>query len=146
MIRKLTAIVLATCMPLFAQAEIWEDYTPSEEVTELVVIDVKSNYVDDYLMQIKSTWVQGMKVMMDMGDVVDYGIWVANVSDSPNVFLTTTFKNMGAMQGSKERYDTMTKSLVEMGMDEDEADATSKGYEDIREVVDYKLLRKITYK
>ncbi len=31
-------------------------------------------------------------------------------------------------------------------MNEEEEDATAKGYEDMREIVDYKLLRRITYK
>lgn len=142
---KLAAIMVAVLFPFTAQAEIWKDYSPSEEVTELVVINVKPNFVDDYLVNLENTWVRGMDVLKEMGDVVNYGIWVSNVSDTPNVFLTTTFKNMGAMQGSKARYDAMTKKLEQMGMDEDEQDQTSKGYEDYREIVDYKLLRQITY-
>ena len=146
MIRKLTAIALATCLPLFAQAEMWKDYSPSEEVTELVVIDVKANYVDDYLMQIKKTWVRAMEIQKEMGHIVDYGIWTSNVSDSPNVFLTATYKNMAAMQGSEERYDAVTEAMRAISMSDDEQDSMAKGYEDIREMVDYKLLRRITYK
>jgi hypothetical protein len=144
--KKLLAVALIACAPMLAQAEMWKDYTPSEQVTELVVVDVKSNYVDDYLMQIEKTWVRSMEVMKEMGEVVDYGVWAANVSASPNIFLTTTYKNLGAMQGSEARYDKMMSELEKMGMDEDENDAMAKGYEDIREVVDYVILRKITYK
>lgn len=146
MIKKIAAIAISSCLPFIANAEIWKDYTPSTEVTELVVIDVKSNYVDDYLMQLETTWAKSMEVLKEMGDIVDYSIWVSNVSDSPNVFLTTTFKDMGAMQGSEARYDALTDALNEMGIDEDESDTTAKGYEDIREVVDYKIIRQITYK
>jgi hypothetical protein len=150
MIKKLAAVAAITaitaCLPLFSQAEIYEDYTPGTEVTELVVVDVKSNYVDDYLVQIKNTWVAAMEVEKSMGHVIDYGVWVTNVSDSPNVFLTATYKDMGAMQGNKERYDAVNAALKDMGMDEEKNEKTAKGYEDMREIVDYKILRKITYK
>lgn len=146
MLKKLVVAITALCLPLFASAEMWKDYTPSEQVTELVVVDVKSNYADDYLMQIKTTWVRSMEVQKEMGIIEDYGVWIANVSDSPNVFLTATYKNLSAMEGSEERYDAVTKALREMGMDDDEQDKMAKGYEDMREIVDRKVLRKITYK
>ena len=56
MIKKSAAIVVLFC-PFLAQAESWEDYSPCEEVTELVVMNVKPNYADTYLMQLKATWV-----------------------------------------------------------------------------------------
>jgi hypothetical protein len=146
MIKKLLVLAVATCLPLLANAEVWKDYTPSEQVTELVVVDVKSNYADDYLMQIKTTWVRSMELQKDMGIIVDYGVWVANVSDSPNVFLTATYPNLGAMAGSEERYDAVTEALREMGMNDEEQDKMAKGYEDMRKIVDRKVLRKITYK
>lgn len=146
MLKKFVVVLIVFCVPLFASAEVWKDYTPSEQVTELVVVDVKSNYADDYLMQIKTTWVRSMEIQKEMGIIDDYGVWVANVSDSPNVFLTATYKNLAAMDGSEERYDAVTKALREMGMDDDEQDKMAKGYEDMREIVDRKVLRKITYK
>jgi len=146
MLKKMVVVLAVLCLPLFANAEVWKDYTPSEQVTELVVVDVKSNYVDDYLVQIETTWVRAMEVQKEMGIIEDYGVWAANVSDSPNVFLTATYKNLAAMEGSEERYDAVMKALREMGMDDDEQDKMAKGYEDMREVVDRKVLRKITYK
>jgi hypothetical protein len=146
MIKKIAAIAIAACLPLVAQAEIWTDYEPGEEVTELVAVAVKPNFVDDYLMQIEGTWVKSMEIQKEMGHVIDYGVWSTNVSDTPNVFLTATYANMAAMQGSKERYDAVTDAMTKMGMDEDEQEKTAKGYENMREIVDYKLLRRITYK
>ena len=37
----------------FAFAEIYEDYEPSEQVTELTVIAVQPNNMDDYLVNLK---------------------------------------------------------------------------------------------
>ena len=94
-------------------AEIWTDYTPSEQVTELTVVDVKTNYLDDYLMNLKTTWVKAMEVQKEMGSVVDYGVWVANGADSPNVWLTVTYKDMAALQGSAEEYAAFMAKLAE---------------------------------
>ena len=38
-------------------AELYEDYEPSEQHTELTVISVQSNYLDDYLVNLKRTWI-----------------------------------------------------------------------------------------
>ena len=43
-------------------AEIWKDYSPSEEIVEMTVVKVKANYVDDYLVNLKSTWVDSLEV------------------------------------------------------------------------------------
>ena len=51
--------------------EIWKDYEPSEQQVQLTVIDVKSNYLDDYLVNLKRTWVRSMEVQEDLGQVVD---------------------------------------------------------------------------
>lgn len=146
MIKKFAAIAIATFIPFVAQAEVWKDYTPSEEVTEVVMVAVQPNYVDDYLMQIETTWVKSMEVQKEMGFVVDYAVWATDPSDSPNVYLTTTYRNMGAMQGSEERYDAVNSALKKMGMDEDENEKTAKGYENMREMVGYTVMRQITYK
>ena len=126
-------------------AEIWTDYTPSEQVTELTVVDVKTNYLDDYLVNLKTTWVKAMEVQKEMGNVVDYGVWVANGADSPNVWLTVTYKDMAALQGSAEEYAAFMAKLAEAGMDEEANDKTSKGYEEYRQIVDFAVLREITY-
>ena len=126
-------------------AEIWTDYTPSEQVTELTVVDVKTNYLDDYLVNLKTTWVKAMEVQKEMGSVVDYGVWVANGADSPNVWLTVTYKDMAALQGSAEEYAAFMAKLAEAGMDEEANDKTSKGYEEYRQIVDFAVLREITY-
>jgi len=130
---------------LSASAEIWTDYTPSEEVTELTVVDVKTNYLDDYLVNLKTTWVRAMEVQKQMGSVVDYGVWVANGADSPNVWLTVTYKNMAALQGSAEEYNAFMAKLAEAGMNEEANDKTSKGYEEYRQIIDFAVMRKITY-
>ena len=138
----LTTLLLA---PL-SVAEVWEDYGFSEEVTELTVVKVKPNYVDAYLTRLKRTWVSSMEIQKDMGVVMDYNVWAANVAAQPNVFLTVTYKNMGAMQGSKEGYEAMMKEMTErFNADENEQEELAQGYEDYREIVDYVILNRVEY-
>jgi iron uptake system EfeUOB component EfeO/EfeM len=126
-------------------AEIWKDYGLSEEVTELTVVSVKPNYVDAYLTRLKKTWVSSMEIQKDMV-VMDYNVWAANVAAQPNVFLTVTYKNMGAMQGSKEGYDALMKAMTErFNADQDEQEELAQGYEDYREIVDYVILNRVEY-
>jgi len=129
-----------------AMAEVWKDYGLSEEVTELTVVKVQPNYVDAYLTRLKKTWVSSMEIQKDMGVVMDYNVWAANVAAQPNVFLTVTYKDMGAMQGSKARYESMMKAMTErFNADQDEQQEISQGYEDYREIVDYVILNRVEY-
>ena len=127
-------------------AEIWKDYEPSEQQVQLTVIDVKSNYLDDYLVNLKRTWVRSMEVQKDLGQVVDYGVWVSEGANSPNVWLTITYENMAAMEQTKEKYDAMNAELEKRyADDEDELDIISKGYEEIRTMVDNQRINQVNF-
>lgn len=147
--KKLISIAALLTTLVFAPlttAEIWKDYGLSEEVTELTVVSVKPNYVDAYLTRLKKTWVSSMEIQKDMGVVMDYNVWAANVAAQPNVFLTVTYKDMGAMQGSKEGYDALMKAMTErFNADQDEQEELAQGYEDYREIVDYVILNRVEY-
>ena len=43
-------LFLSLLVPFFSLAEIWVDYEPAEQVTEMTVVKVKPNMLDDYLM------------------------------------------------------------------------------------------------
>jgi len=127
--------------------EIWKDYEPSEQQVQLTVIDVKSNYLDDYLTNLKRTWVRSMEVQKDLGQVVDYGVWVSEGANSPNVWLTITYENMAAMEQTKEKYDAMNAELEKRyADDEDELEVISKGYEEIRTMVDNQRINQVNFK
>ena len=127
-------------------AEIWKDYEPSEQQVQLTVIDVKSNYLDDYLVNLKRTWVRSMEVQKDLGQVVDYGVWVSEGANSPNVWLTITYENMAAMEQTKEKYDAVNAELEKRyADDEDELDVISKGYEEIRTMIDNQRINQVNF-
>ena len=110
-------------------AEIWKDYEPSERQIQLTVIDVQANYLDNYLVNLKRTWVRSVEVQKELGHIVDYGVYVSDGANSPNVWLTIEYENMAAMEQTKEKYDAVNAVLAERyGDDEEELDKISKGY------------------
>ena len=127
-------------------AEIWEDYEPSDQQIQLTVIDVQSNYLDNYLVNLKRTWVRSVEVQKELGQIVDYGVYVSDGANSPNVWLTITYKNMAAMQQSKEKWDAVNAVLEERyGDDEEELDKISKGYEEIRTMIDNQRINRVNF-
>ena len=127
-------------------AEIWEDYEPSDQQIQLTVIDVQSNYLDNYLVNLKRTWVRSVEVQKELGQIVDYGVYVSDGANSPNVWLTITYENMAAMQQSKEKYDAVNAVLEERyGDDEEELDKISKGYEEIRTMIDNQRINRVNF-
>ena len=128
-------------------AEIWKDYEPSERQIQLTVIDVQSNYLDNYLVNLKRTWVRSVEVQKELGHIVDYGVYVSEGANSPNVWLTIEYENMAAMEQTKEKYDAVNALLAERyGDDEDELDRISKGYEEIRTMVDNQRINQVMFK
>lgn len=139
--------IAASIFTVTATAEVWEDYDLSQEVTELTVIAVKPNYVDGYLTRLEGTWVNSMQVLKDQGVIKDFAVWAANVADSPNVFLTVSYENLGAMQQNAEQYQKMVAEVTKRyESNEKENQEISQGYEDYREIVDRKVLSRVTYK
>ena len=128
-------------------AEIWKDYEPSERQIQLTVIDVQANYLDNYLVNLKRTWVRSVEVQKELGHIVDYGVYVSDGASSPNVWLTIEYENMAAMEQTKEKYDAVNAVLAERyGDDEEELDKISKGYEEIRRMVDNQRINQVNFK
>ena len=128
-------------------AEIWKDYEPSERQIQLTVIDVQANYLDNYLVNLKRTWARSVEVQKELGHIVDYGVYVSDGANSPNVWLTIEYENMAAMEQTKEKYDAVNAVLAERyGDDEEELDKISKGYEEIRRMVDNQRINQVNFK
>ena len=128
-------------------AEIWKDYEPSERQIQLTVIDVQANYLDNYLVNLKRTWVRSVEVQKELGHILDYGVYVSDGANSPNGWLTIEYENMAAMEQTKEKYDAVNAVLAERyGDDEEELDKISKGYEEIRRMVDNQRINQVNFK
>ena len=128
-------------------AEIWKDYEPSERQIQLTVIDVQANYLDNYLVNLKRTWVRSVEVQKELGHILDYGVYVSDGANSPNVWLTIEYENMAAMEQTKEKYDAVNAVLAERyGDDDEELDMIAKGYEEIRRMVDNQRINQVNFK
>ena len=64
-------LFLSLLVPFFSFAEIWVDYEPAEQVTEMTVVKVKPNMLDDYLMGIKKTWVDSCEIQKSLDILLD---------------------------------------------------------------------------
>tara|TARA_B110000444_G_scaffold113287_1_gene106853 strand:- start:334 stop:771 length:438 start_codon:yes stop_codon:yes gene_type:complete len=132
---------------VFVSAEIWKDYEPTKEQVQLTVVDVQSNYLDYYLVNLNRTWVRAMEVQKDLGQIVDYGVWTSDGASSPNVWLTITYKDMASMTPSKEKTDAVEAEMQKRyGDNEEEMDKISKGYEEIRTMVDNQRINRVKFK
>jgi hypothetical protein len=140
-------LILSVFLFNTAFAEIYKDYEPSEQHIQLTVIAVESNYLDDYLVNLNKTWVRSMEVMKELGHIVDYGVYTSDSANSPNVWITITYENMAAMQPNEDHYKEVNTLLEERYEEsEEELNTISKGYEEIRKMVDNQIINKVNFK
>ena len=141
--KKVLLTILA--IPTIGFAEIWVDYEPAEQVTEMTVVQVKPGSVDDYLMGIKRTWVDSCDIQKELGHIVSCSVYTADTAGTtPNVFLFITYKNMAAMGPNKGRYKEFMAAWREK-ISQDDQEQIAGGYDDIREIVDLVNLRKVNF-
>ena len=132
---------------IFLSAELWKDYEPSEQQIQLTVVDVQSNYLDYYLVNLNKTWVRAMEVQKDLGQIVDYGVYTSDGASSPNVWLTITYADMASMTPSKEKDDALNAEMKKRyGDNDEEMEKISKGYEEIRKMVDNQRINQVIFK
>ena len=132
---------------IFLSAELWKDYEPSEQQIQLTVVDVQSNYLDYYLVNLNKTWVRAMEVQKDLGQIVDYGVYTSEGASSPNVWLTITYADMASMAPSKEKDDAVSAEMKKRyGDNDEEMETISKGYEEIRKMVDNQRINQVIFK
>ena len=128
-------------------AEVYKDYEPSEQFIQLTVVAVEPNYLDNYIVNLKKTWVRAMEIQKELGYVVDYGVFTSDNANSPNVWLTITYENMAAMQPSEEQYNKVNAELEKRYKEtEDELNTIAKGYEEIRKMVDNQIINRVVFK
>ena len=79
--------------------------------------------------------------------IVDYGVYTSDGASSPNVWLTITYADMASMAPSKEKDDALNAELNKRyGDNEEEFDKISKGYEEIRTMVDNQRINQVIFK
>jgi len=141
-------LLLPVFLSMVVSAEIYEDFTPSQEPMELTVVAVQPNYVDTYLTNLNRTWVRAMNVQKKLGYVEDFNVWTSlSVADTPNVWITVQYKDLASMQQTEEKNKAVEAELEKMyGDNEVELEEISKGYEEIRQMIDHAIIYRVDFK
>ena len=141
-------LLLPVLLSMIASAEIYEDFTPSQEPMELTVVAVQPNYVDTYLTTLNRTWVRAMNVQKKLGYVEDFNVWTSlSVADTPNVWITVQYKDLASMQQTEEKNKAVEAELEKMyGDNEVQLEEISKGYEEIRQMIDHAIIYRVDFK
>ena len=141
-------LLLPLLLSMIAVGEIYEDFTPSQEPMELTVVAVQPNYVDTYLTNLNRTWVRAMNVQKKLGFVEDFNVWTSlSVADTPNVWITVQYKDLASMQQTEEKNKAVEAELEKMyGDNEVELEEISKGYEEIRQMIDHAIIYRVDFK
>ena len=141
-------LLLPLLLTMFTSAEIYEDFTPSQEPTELTVIAVQPNYLETYLTNLNRTWVRAMNVQKKLGYVEGFNVWTSiSNADSPNVWITVQYKDLASMQQTEEKSKKVEAELEKMyGNNEVELEEISKGYEEIRKMIAHHIIYRVDFK
>jgi hypothetical protein len=100
----LAATVAFTAAPV-ALADQWVDYAPSKQPWEVTTVKVEAGKLDDYLVSLKKSYVEGLEREKTAGDVLEYHILVnssPNAAGATVVFLTK-YKDWSTLEPNKDR-------------------------------------------
>jgi hypothetical protein len=113
-------------------------------VTEISYIRTKNGHFEDYMKFLDGSYKTLMEAQKKAGLVVDYHIYAATPrkADEPDLFLTTTYANMAALDRVEEAIAVAEK--VAGTIDKQEKDA--QGREPIRDVLGSELVRELVLK
>ena len=141
-------LLLPILISAFVSAELYTDYAPASEPVELTVIAVQSNYLDTYLTNLNRTWVRAMNVQKKLGYITDFNVWTAMSSaDTRNVWLTVNYPDMASMEQTQAKSDKVDEELLKLyGDNEVELEKISRGYEEIRKMVDHAIIHRVEFK
>ena len=122
-------------MAASAWAEPYVDYTPRKGVTEVMVVKVDPNHIDDYLTGLSKDWVKGEEMAKKRGIIDSYNVMVKlNASGGPNVVFIRHYPSMANLDPDKAR-DTAMMAEARAMTPKDKEDAIVAGYDKYRTFV-----------
>ena len=89
-----------------------------------------------------------MNVQKKLGYITDFNVWTAMSSaDTPNVWLTVNYPDMASMEQTQAKSDKVDEELLKLyGDNEVELEKISRGYEEIRKMVDHAIIHRVEFK
>ncbi|MEO0871022.1 MAG: hypothetical protein AAFY19_03550 [Pseudomonadota bacterium] len=136
------AATLPMAAPAAAQMEIYENYEPAEQVTELTFVKVEEGQEENYVEGLKSTWVAANKISQEQGVITSFGIYSVPYKDDYNMILRVTFPSGEMLQPNKERYMAFLEAYGKANIDQGN-DTVLKVYNDIRKIQSVTLMREV---
>lgn len=138
------ALTISMAAPAAAQMEIYENWEPSDAVTELTFVEVEQGQEEAYLEGLKSTWVAANKIQQEQGVISSFGIYYVEYKDDYNMVLRITFPSGDMLQPNKERYMAFLEAYGKANIDQGN-ETVLKIYNEIREIQSVALLREVKF-
>jgi len=138
-----TGIALVLAVPLAAQQSS-RPYTEGS-VLEVQYIRVKPGHFDDYMNYLAGPYKQMMDGLKKSGVITGWGVYTTDQRDEQdwNMVLTTSYKNMAALDNLRDRMDPVQKQVFG-SMEQSSAAMVKRG--EIRDVVGGRQLRELILK
>ncbi len=97
-----------------ARAEPWTDYAPVKGVYVKTMIRVEPERMDDYLVDLKKTWLPREEILRTHGVIDAYSVQIAAdpFGAGPNVALIEHYASRAALDPDKTRDQTLAKEIA----------------------------------
>ena len=136
-------VALVLALPAAAQQST-HPYTEGS-VLEVQYIRVKPGHFDEYMTYLAGPYKQTMEAQKKAGVITGWGVYTSDNRDEDdwNIALTTTYKNMAALDNLRDRVDPIQKQVFG-SLDQSAAAMVKRG--EMRDIVGGRQLREMIIK
>lgn len=144
------AAVLVALMASPAQAQEGETFETLKPVYNVVMVQVHPNMGEDYINNLRKTWLIGTEEAMKEGVVEDYQIFTSLTpnDDGVNLIIITSHRDLASMDVSsawRARADRIQERVLQRISEQETDEITGNVYPNIRTIVGEKLMRQIKF-
>jgi len=142
--KRLFAVLAITCVSSLAIGQEPRSYSEGP-VTNVTYIKILPGQFDAYMAYLGTTYKAMMEEQKKAGIILDYRVYEsqARSQDDADIILTTTYKNMAALDGLDDRTEAITAKIVG---NRAKSTAASIDRGKMRELVGSQLIRELVLK
>ncbi|MFQ5791179.1 MAG: hypothetical protein ACE5JI_11980 [Acidobacteriota bacterium] len=127
-----------------------ETWLTQEKVWNVTAIKIHPNAGEQYLNNLRKTWVSGIKAAMKEGLVTDYRILTSLTPNdgSYNLLLITVSPNLASMDATdalREKFERIEQEVEKIISEQEVEKITATVYPEVRTILSEKLLREIKF-
>jgi hypothetical protein len=140
---KMVGLALVLAMPVTAQ-QASRPYTEGP-VTDVQYIRVKPGHFDEYMAFLAGPYKQTMEGQKKAGVITEWAVYSSDNRDDDdwNIALTTTYKNLAAMDNLRDRVDPINRQVYG-SLDKSSEAMVKRG--EMRDIVGNRLIRELMFK